>query len=192
MSTKISNPLTVIAIFSGLAEAFAAIALINLPNEIQQVFVYFVMAFPILLVISFFAVLNWNHTVLYAPSDFEDEGAFLESIKLKESLKSELIESLSAQIPEGSNITAQQIRLNVSEKVDKVIEETNLLSRKEQILALIAEGPTNADAITRELGVNKYYAYRLLSSLASEGKVIQHRAGRTVTWTLAEGSKRDA
>ena len=40
---KVSNPLTIIAIFAGLAETLATVALVQLPAEIQEVFVYFVM-----------------------------------------------------------------------------------------------------------------------------------------------------
>ena len=38
---KVSNPLTIIAIFAGLAEALATIALIKLPIEMQEKFIYF-------------------------------------------------------------------------------------------------------------------------------------------------------
>ena len=53
---KVSNPLTIIAIFAGLAEALATIALIKLPIEMQEKFIYFVMAFPTLIVTLFFIV----------------------------------------------------------------------------------------------------------------------------------------
>jgi len=53
---KVSNPLTIIAIFAGLAEALATVALVQVPVEIQRLFVYFVMAFPTLIVILFFLV----------------------------------------------------------------------------------------------------------------------------------------
>jgi hypothetical protein len=56
--TKVSNPLTVVAIFATLAEGFATISLINLSPEVQATFIYFVMAFPILIVGVFFAILN--------------------------------------------------------------------------------------------------------------------------------------
>jgi uncharacterized membrane protein YdcZ (DUF606 family) len=69
---KVSNPLTIIAIFAGLAETLATVALVKLPPEIQGVFVYFVMAFPSGIVILFFIVLFFKNTVLYAPSDFEN------------------------------------------------------------------------------------------------------------------------
>lgn len=51
---KVSNPLTIIAIFAGLAEIAATVALGLIDPEIQRIFIWFVMLFPALLVISFF------------------------------------------------------------------------------------------------------------------------------------------
>ncbi|WP_313591908.1 hypothetical protein [Agrobacterium cavarae] len=69
----IKNPLTVVALFAALAEVSGTVVLPMLQAETQAIYVWFLMAFPILLVGIFFATLNWNHTVLYAPSDFNDE-----------------------------------------------------------------------------------------------------------------------
>ncbi len=73
----IRNPLTLIAIFAGLAEVAATTVLPMLSDETQQIFVWYVMLFPVLLVLAFFLTLNFNHGVLYSPSDFQDEGNFL-------------------------------------------------------------------------------------------------------------------
>lgn len=74
---KISNPLTIIAIFAALAEIAGTMALATVASHLQSVFLWFVMLFPCLLVILFFATLNFNPKVLYAPSDFRDEKHFL-------------------------------------------------------------------------------------------------------------------
>ena len=49
----IKNPLTVIAVFAGLAEVSATIALPQLEAVVQAKFVWFVMLFPTLLVVLF-------------------------------------------------------------------------------------------------------------------------------------------
>lgn len=73
----VRNPLTVIAVFAGLAEVSATVALPQLDSAIQWIFVWFVMLFPSVLVGLFFFVL-WNkHHVLYAPSDYLDEENFM-------------------------------------------------------------------------------------------------------------------
>ncbi len=74
---QISNPLTLIAVFAGLAEVAATTVLPMLSGTIQETFVWYVMLFPVLLVLAFFLTLNFNHVVLYSPSDFQDESNFL-------------------------------------------------------------------------------------------------------------------
>jgi hypothetical protein len=74
----VKNPLTVIAIFAGLAEVSATIALPQLSEQVQALFVWFVMLFPALLVGLFFLLLWFKHQVLYAPSDFSNEENFMQ------------------------------------------------------------------------------------------------------------------
>jgi hypothetical protein len=76
----VSNPLTIIALFAGLAEIAGTVALATVNKELQPIFVWFVMGFPVLLVVLFFATLNFNPKVLYAPSDFRDEENFLNTL----------------------------------------------------------------------------------------------------------------
>ncbi|SCW76992.1 hypothetical protein SAMN02927900_04747 [Rhizobium mongolense subsp. loessense] len=75
--THVKNPLSVVAIFACFAEVSGTAILPFLGKETQDIYVWFLMTFPTLLVVLFFAVLNWNHTVLYAPSDFKDETNWL-------------------------------------------------------------------------------------------------------------------
>ncbi|OFW61996.1 MAG: hypothetical protein A2133_05110 [Actinobacteria bacterium RBG_16_64_13] len=76
--TSITNPLTVIGVFAGVSEVSGTVALPLLGPDIQHVFVWFVMIFPLLLVLVFFLTLNFNPRCLYAPSDYRDEGLFSE------------------------------------------------------------------------------------------------------------------
>ncbi|MER2494897.1 ArsR family transcriptional regulator [Vibrio neptunius] len=119
---KVSNPLTIIAIFAGLAETLATVALIKLPPEIQSVFVYFVIAFPTLIVCLFFFVLYSKNNVLYAPSDFDDQKHYLESNNIKEQVNLE-IEKLFEEINvKGITLTRGKVdkfKANVSASIDK-------------------------------------------------------------------------
>ena len=191
MNTRISNPLTVVAIFSGLAEAFATLALINVPHDIQQIFVFFVMAFPTLIVLIFFAVLNWNHTVLYAPGDFEDEAMYLESMRLKRSIKSEIIGTLAGPGSNGMSFTPAQIQA-VSDNVDRVISEANLPPRMQQILELLNEGPATLKSISEKLNLTQSHAIRLLRPMLDDGKVVQVGSAPRVQWSLAPDRTSDA
>ncbi|QXV74673.1 hypothetical protein [Rhizobium phage RHEph21] len=72
----IRNPLTVVAVFAAFAEVSGTAVLPLLEKDVQHIYVWFLMLFPTLLILLFFATLNWNHTVLYAPSDYKDEDNF--------------------------------------------------------------------------------------------------------------------
>jgi hypothetical protein len=78
----IQNPLTIIAIFACLAEIAGTVAMATVSKELQSTFVWFVMGFPTLLVVLFFATWNFNSKVLYAPSDFQSDEKFLEMQRL--------------------------------------------------------------------------------------------------------------
>lgn len=72
----IKNPLTVIAMFAAIAEVSGAIVLPFISSENQATYIWFLMFFPVVLVLIFFATLNFNHKALYAPSDWKDESNF--------------------------------------------------------------------------------------------------------------------
>lgn len=73
----IRNPLTIIALFSGITEVFGVLVLPLLFEKNQTVFMYFLMLFPVLLVVLFYGTLWFKHYVLYAPSDFKNEDNFV-------------------------------------------------------------------------------------------------------------------
>jgi len=73
----IANPLTIIGLFAALSEVAMVVALKSVDPDQQYVFIWFVMGFPALLVVLFFITLNFNHEVLYAPSDYRDDATFI-------------------------------------------------------------------------------------------------------------------
>jgi hypothetical protein len=85
----VKNPLTVIAIFAGTAEISGTAILPLLEAGAQSTYIWFLMLFPFTLIALFFITLNWNHKVLYAPSDFKDEDHFV-NILQKASLKDQI------------------------------------------------------------------------------------------------------
>ena len=74
---RANNPLTVIAIFSMLTEASAAVSLPFIDSENQSMYVWFLIAFPSFLIVFFFLTLNFNNQTLYSPSDFKNEEHFI-------------------------------------------------------------------------------------------------------------------
>lgn len=75
----IKNPLSVIAIFAAIAEISGTTVLPFIEANNQSVYIWFLMFFPVFLVGAFFLTLNFNHRVLYAPSDYKDEKHFVSS-----------------------------------------------------------------------------------------------------------------
>lgn len=73
----IKNPLTVIAIFAAIAEISGTTVLPFIEADNQNIYIWFLIFFPIFLVGIFFLTLNFNHRVLYAPSDYKDEKNFV-------------------------------------------------------------------------------------------------------------------
>ncbi|MBV6825150.1 hypothetical protein [Pseudomonas sp. PD9R] len=74
---RITNPMTVIAIFATLSETSAAVSLPFLDNKEREIYIWFLISFPFYLLLLFFATLNFNYRSLYAPSDFEKGKHFL-------------------------------------------------------------------------------------------------------------------
>lgn len=120
---KISNPLTIIAVFAGLAEVSGTGVLPFLANDIQHIYVWFLMLFPTLLIILFFATLNWNYKVLYAPSDYKDEGNFIKLFG-KPTLEEKISKLQNDLTPEDEDHleAAQLLEQNVNQ--EPLVQET--------------------------------------------------------------------
>ncbi len=81
---RVSNPLTMIAIFSGVAETTTVAVLPFLDESYhQQVdrLVYFAVFYPSAILLLFFITLWLNPVVLYGPGDYKDEQLFIDSVK---------------------------------------------------------------------------------------------------------------
>ncbi|MDQ0122587.1 hypothetical protein J2W17_001532 [Pseudomonas lini] len=77
---RITNPLTLIAIFATLSETSAAISLPFLDDDDRDTYIWFLISFPFYLLFLFFATLNFNYRSLYAPSDFENGEHFIKAM----------------------------------------------------------------------------------------------------------------
>jgi hypothetical protein len=74
---KLTNPMSIIAIFATLSEASAAVSLPFLDEDDRELYVWFLISFPFYLLFLFFATLNFNYRSLYAPSDFKSDEHFM-------------------------------------------------------------------------------------------------------------------
>lgn len=98
----IRNPLTIIAIFAGLAEISGTGILPFIIEVNQTTYIWFLMIFPVLLVVLFFITLNFNPKVLYSPSDFRDEANYMKT--LQPSTTAEKIRKIEEEVAEESEL----------------------------------------------------------------------------------------
>lgn len=139
---KVSNPLTIIAIFAGLAEVSGAIVLPFIEAENQRHFMYFLIGFPTILVLLFFLTLNLNHKVLYSPSDFANDETFVRVMNTTRKVGSNFealvnrisdiqLELNALQLPDYGELDSEN-KISIEKlqpKIDKIseaIEETKL------------------------------------------------------------------
>lgn len=109
----IKNPLTIIAIFAAIAEISGTVVLPFIATANQATYVWFLIVFPITLIVLFFLTLNFNHKVLYAPSDYQNEDNFLRSLPratfAEKVLKIEAEIAAESSLPDASAQPAKPI-----------------------------------------------------------------------------------
>jgi len=79
------NPLGIIALFISLIYGFACLVLGIAGDKLQiserTPLVYFLIGFPILILVSFLFLVTKHHSKLYAPKDFRDERNFFKGFE---------------------------------------------------------------------------------------------------------------
>lgn len=157
MSNRIANPLSVVGVFSGLAEISAVSVLPFLSENMQALFINYVIWFPVFIVVCFFLTLNFNNSVLYAPSDYANEKIFLELIKIKQRVKK------SAGEPPELNV--------ISENISHVIDLASSSNKSVGFLKLLEAGPLSTKQVAIEAYTSVSNASRRLSDLRDQGVV---------------------
>ncbi|WP_160045566.1 hypothetical protein [Paenibacillus sp. USDA918EY] len=196
-NSKIQNPLTVIAIFAGLAETAGTAVLIGLPLEIQKIFVWFVMLLPVLLISLFFLVLAYRHEVLYAPGDFSNEQNFANIINAKNSALSDVVqiveetktiaESFPSNKPDEQHL--QELKNKINEIESKLEDAKKInselandmfpyskISPTNSILNVLKRaGPVglSSSGISLRSGIYHESTRRVLFGLKEQGLVLQ-------------------
>jgi hypothetical protein len=136
------NPLGIIALFIVLVYGIAALVLGVSSNNFQPnerlPLIYFLVLFPIIVLIAFYRLVSNHHVKLYAPDDFQDKEGFFRALspheqkqKLDEEIKSieEEAKTGDAKLPK----TAKDKLLSV-EKEDNSILKT-ISTRHAYVLA---------------------------------------------------------
>jgi hypothetical protein len=156
--SHVRNPLTVIAIFAGLAEVSGTVVLPFLEHDTQRTYVWFLMIFPCLLVLLFFITLFLKHYVLYAPSDFRDDKLFADlfvtgsGAQRVNKLHEEAALEAAAEVPEPAELPEIPLQLPPVAASANQISAKEVLNRDVRATALLAEELVLAK-LSQELGV---------------------------------------
>jgi hypothetical protein len=112
----VKNPLTVIAIFAGIAEVSGTVVLPFISSQNQLLFIYFLVLFPAFLVALFFLTLNLNSAVLYAPSDFQNEENYMKVMRYN-----------------NTELKLEEVRVTVGEQIAAMTKELHSLTMEHDI-----------------------------------------------------------
>ena len=129
----VKNPLSVIAIFAGIAEISGTIVLPHIDPNNQELFIWFLMLFPSTLVVLFFITLNWNYKVLYAPSDFKDEEHF---VNMQKATTSEIFMKMSDELTSEDEAEETSSNNESDKNVLNLDEARNVISDSEIRLSM--------------------------------------------------------
>lgn len=169
---KISNPLTIIAIFAGLAEISGTAVLPLLKDQSQLLYVWFLMGFPTLLIVLFFLTLNFNHKVLYAPSDFRDEGNFLKLFakptpeERLSKLGDEIEDEAEVPLPPPAGNGGEQHDLKYREVIRRSATSTHYFAQELVVTKLAKE----FDEVDKEVMLRSGKSQFLFDAIAKKGK----------------------
>jgi len=177
---KVSNPLTIIAIFSGVAETIATVALVQLPLAIQEIFVYFVIAFPSGIVVLFFAILYFKNTVLYAPSDYDNQSHYLEANKIKQAVTVEL-ENVFSKINEGGMRLSKEEIERAKSSVSLSIDNETHSAMANNIIDFLNDGPASTQKIAKVFGLTISNARTIMRRMEGKELVLRESAGKLNT-----------
>lgn len=169
---KVSNPLTIIAIFAGLAEVSGTVVLPFLKNDSQALYVWFLMAFPTLLILLFFITLNFNYKVLYAPSDFKDEENFLKLFGKPTAEERLLKLNAEIELDETPQQTTEPEEAKMDLKYRDVIRRNSASTHYLAEELVITKLSQEFDEIDKEVMLRSGKSQFLFDAIAKKGKKV--------------------
>lgn len=173
--SAIKNPLTIIAIFAGIAEISGTAVLPFVSSDNQRLYIYFLIFFPSLLVSLFFWTLNCNHSVLYAPSDWKDEANFFRKFSSisekeeKEKIEEEVREVIRLPVNDSTLIVEEGEEISregLTEKTTETATDISATSMADQKKNISLKGFRDRYALysfAEEFGIRKVEAATGLS-----------------------------
>lgn len=124
-STK--NPLGIIALFISLIYGFACLVLStslkNLGGQAERLpLIWFIIIFPVLILIGFIYLVVNHHEKLYAPSDYRDETNFIKTLDAKnqtQRIQNE-VEAITKDIEERPSTDSGEKQTEINQRIVQV------------------------------------------------------------------------
>lgn len=160
---KVQNPLTMVSIFAAISEVAMAYVITKLSDNLQQIFIWFVMGFPTVLVIIFFFILYKKPAVFFSPGDYQKEELYVSSIGIGK------IDNTSEQRIKGLEDTLNTVVDYIDKKTDKkkTAEAPNLDIRESIQRQQDLEENNFYAFLTRELKIDHSIAQKTISAAES-------------------------
>lgn len=94
------NPLGIIGLFLVLVYGVAGLVTASngLEHDERKLLIYFLVLFPVVVLIAFYRLVTKHHNKLYAPSDFSDEGNFMKALEVGINKKIDKISDYTEEI----------------------------------------------------------------------------------------------
>lgn len=125
------NPLGIIALFISLIYGFACLVLStslkNLEGQAERLpLIWFIIIFPVFILIGFIFLVVNHHEKLYAPSDYKDEANFIKTLDARnqtQRIKNE-VDAITKDIEETLAVEDKGKMTEISQRIEQVDKKT--------------------------------------------------------------------
>jgi len=137
------NPLGIIALFISLIYGFASLVLgvsvKNMESNERLILIWFLVIFPVIVLIAFVYLVMYHHKKLYSPADFRDDKSFLETFNKEQKIVSEFEEQKQEQVSKNKN--EEKISIATKRKINKpeILEFNDFKAKYLKIENLVIE-----------------------------------------------------
>jgi hypothetical protein len=173
------NPLGIIALFVSLIYGFACLVLSTSISNLHGVnerlpLIWFIIAFPLIILIAFIFLVVKHHEKLYSPSDYRADEAFIQTIgkdKIKERQLKEVKELEQAEIKENI-VEEEHVKYGIDDS-EKQIQTTGARTTKESEEQLLAIYKNSELWATKELSLKYNVLFKNNVSVSVQSRKIE-------------------
>nr|WP_024838482.1 hypothetical protein [Clostridium sp. 12(A)] len=170
MDKKKDNPLGIISIFASLAEVAGTVVIKFLPENIQSIFIWYVISFPIMIVILFFFILYKKPQNFYTPEYYKDENNFVTAMIINK--QKEMLDIIRENVDNDATVS-EEVKQILKKKIEKVEVDLDEIETKEGAdnkLSIEIEG-NRIEANSVKMFYRKIFEYLIMQEIEFEQKI---------------------